>query len=137
MGRREAEKNKRRAFALLLAALLWAEGTFGSVCAAQEIMPENAVVSAPADEEQAVIEEENPESGEAEKAAEEEELAPEGSDAPAEGEEPAPEEADAPAEEEDLTPEQTDAAGEGEDLAPEETEKPVEESIPENTPVAA
>lgn len=121
MGRREAEKNRRRAFAFLMAAMLWAEGTFGSVCAAQEIMPDDTVVSAPAEEERAPIEEENPDSGEAEKSAEGEETSQEKADAPAEGEEPAQEETEKPAEEnvsenttdaeEELLPEQIPGAG--------------------------
>lgn len=120
MRRREAEKNRRRAVAFLMAALLWAEGTFGSVCAAQEIMPENTVVSAPAEEEQTPIEEENPESEEAEE--------------PAEGEEPVQDEAEKSAEGEDLTSEETEKPAEEEALTQEETEKSAEESVSENTP---
>lgn len=136
MGRREAEQNKRRALAFLLAALLWAEGTFGSVCAAQEIMPENAVASVPADEEQAAIEEENPEYGEAEKPAAGEDLTPEETDASVEGEELATDGTDASAAGEETAPEETDAPAAGEDLTPEETDKPAEVSVSENTPDA-
>lgn len=101
----------RRTLPLLLAALLWAEGTLGNVCAAPETVSENTVVPAPE-------ETGNP--------AEEENAAPEETGNPAEEENPAPEETEKPTEEE--------KPAEGESSAPEETEKPTEEDIaPEET----
>lgn len=133
MRRREAEKSRRRAIAFLMAALLWAEGTFGSVSAAQEILPDDTVVSAPAKEERAPIEEEKPGSGEAEKPAEEEEPAQEETEKPAEEEEPSSEKTDAPVEGEEPAQEETESPAEEGDLTPDETERPAEESVSENT----
>lgn len=107
MRKRGVKRNRKCALAFLLAALMWAEGTLGSVYAAPETVSENAVVTAPA-------EEEAPAPGEAEQPAEEE------NPAPAEGENPAPEEGEKPAE--------------GENPAPVEGEEPAPgESVSENT----
>ncbi len=109
MRKRGVKKNRKCALAFLLAVLLWAEGTLGSVYAAQETVSENTPVITP-------IETEQPAEGEV--------SAPEGTEQPAEEETPIPGEADKPEGEE------TEQPAEGEKPEPSETEKPVEEETP-------
>lgn len=133
MRKREVRRNRKSALALLLAVLLWAEGTLGSVHAAPGTVSENTSVTVP-------VEAENP--------VEEEESAPEEAEKPEEGEKTAPEEGEVPAPEEEeregepSAPEKAEESGEGENPAPGESvsentsdmeEKPGE-SVSENTP---
>lgn len=132
MKKRETKRNRGRAFALLLAILLWAEGTLGSVYAAPASVSENTTVPVPGETEESA-EGEEPVPGETEEPAEGEEPVPGETEEPAEGEEPAPEEEEEPAEGEEPLPEETEEAIEE---AAEGKEKPQEESVSENTPDA-
>lgn len=104
----------RRTLPLLLAALLWAEGTLGNVCAAPETVSENTAVPVPE-------ETGNP--------AEEENAAPEETGNPAEGESSAPEETEKPTEE-DTAPEETEETAVSENTVSENTTEGEEEEIP-------
>lgn len=127
MKKRKVRRNAKSALAFLLAVLLWAEGTLGSVYAAPETVSGNTSVTAPEEDR------ENPVSEEAEQ--------PEETEQPTEGEAPAPEETEQQTEGEAPAPGEAEQPAEGEKPAPGEMETPVEEETPapdesvsENTP---
>lgn len=130
MKKREAKRNRGRALALLLAILLWTEGTLGSVYAAPETLSGNTVTPAPGETED-ITEGEEPASGEEEKPTEGEEPVPGEEEKPAEGEEPVPGEEEKPTEGEKPVPEETEKPAEE---AAEGKEEPEKESVSENAP---
>lgn len=127
MRKRNVRRNGKSALAFLLAVLLWAEGTLGSVYAAPETVSENTAVTVPEEDGLVPVDGENP--------------APEETEQSTEGEAPAPEETEKPAEGENPTPEETEQPTEGEALAPDESVsentsdvgEESEESVSENT----
>ncbi len=128
-------KKWKRTLPVLLAALLWAEGTLGTVCASEPALRElSAEIEKPEDGDgSASVRGEGTAPEEPEKAAGEEVSAPGGTGKPTVGENPAPEESENPAAGEEPEPEEPENPSAGEEPAPEEPENPPtgEEPAPE------